>query len=82
MAESEEELKSLLLKVKVESEKVGLKLKIQKTKIMTSGPTTSSGIDGETVETVSDFIFLGSKITADGDCSHEIKRRLLLGRKL
>ena len=76
MAESEEELKSLLMKVKVESEKVGLKLNIQKTKIMASGPTTSWQIDGETV---SDFIFLGSKITADGDCSHEIKRRLLLG---
>ena len=82
MAESEEELKSLLMKVKVESEKVGLKLNIQKTKIMTSGPITSRQIDGETVETVSDFIFLGSKITADGDCSHEIKRRLLLGRKV
>ena len=81
MAESEEELKSLL-KVKVESEKVGLKLNIQKTKIMASGPITSWEIDGETVETVSDFIFLGSKITADGDCSHEIKRRLLLGRKV
>ena len=80
MAESEEELKSLLMKVKVESEKVGLKLNIQKTKIMASGPTTWE-IDGETVETVSDFIFLGSKITADGDCSHEIKRRLLLARK-
>ena len=80
MAESEEELKSLL--VKVESEKVGLKLNIQKTKIMASGPITSWEIDGETVETVSDFIFLGSKITADGDCSHEIKRRLLLGRKV
>ena len=78
MAESEEELKSLLRKVKEESEKVGLKLNIQKTKIMTSGPITSWEIDGETVETVSDFIFLGSKITADGDCSHEIKRRLLL----
>ena len=73
VAESEEELKSLLMKVKVESEKVGLKLNVQKTKIMTSGPTTSWEIDGETVETVSDFIFLGSKITADGDCSHEIK---------
>ena len=73
MAESEEELKSLLMKVKVESEKVGLKLNIQKTKIMASGPITSRQIDGETVETVSDFIFLGSKITADGDCSHEIK---------
>ena len=82
MAESEEELKSLLMKVKVESEKVGLKLNIQKTKIMASGPTTSWEIDGETVETVADFIFLGSKITADGDCSHEIKRRLLLGRKV
>uniref|UniRef100_A0A8B9Y4V9 Reverse transcriptase domain-containing protein n=1 Tax=Bos mutus grunniens TaxID=30521 RepID=A0A8B9Y4V9_BOSMU len=82
MAESEEELKSLLMKVKVESEKVGLKLNIQKTKIMASGPITSWEIDGETVETVSDFIFLGSKITADGDCSHEIKRRLLLGRKI
>ena len=82
MAESEEELKSLLMKVKVESEKVGLKFNIQKTKIMASGPTTSSQIDGETVETVSDFIFLGSKITADGDCSHEIKRCLLFGRKV
>ena len=82
MAESEEELKSLLRKVKVESEKVGLKLNIQKTKIMTSGPITSWEIDGETVETVSDFIFLGSKITADGDCSHEIKRSLLLGWKV
>ena len=82
MAESEEELKSLLMKVKVESEKVGLRLNIQKTKIMASGPITSWEIDGETVETVSDFIFLGSKITADGDCSHEIKRRLLLGRKV
>ena len=84
MAESEEELKSLLMKVKAESEKVGLKLNIQKTKIMASGPITSWQIDGETVEkveTVSDFIFLGSKITADGDCSHEIRRRLLLGRK-
>ena len=81
MAESEEELKSLLMKVKEESEKVGLKVSIQKTKIMASGPITSWQIDGETVETVSDFIFLGSKITADGDCSHEIKRRLLLGRK-
>ena len=80
MAESEEELKSLLMKVK-ESEKVGLKLNIQKTKIMASGPITSWEIDGETVKTVSDFIFLGSKITADGNCSHEIKRRLLLGRK-
>ena len=82
MAESEEELKSLLMKVKEESEKVGLKLNIQKTKIMASGPITSWEIDGETVETVSDFIFLGSKIPADGDCSHEIKRRLLLGRKV
>ena len=82
MAESEEELKSLLMKVKEESEKVGLKLNIQKTKIMASGPITSWQIDGETVETVSDFIFLGSKITADGDCSHKIKRRLLLGRKV
>ena len=82
MAESEEELKSLLMKVKVESEKVGLKLKIQKTNIMASGPITSWDIDGETVETVSDFIFLGSKITADGDCSHEIKRCLLLVRKV
>ena len=82
MAESEEELKSLLMKVKVESEKVGLKLNIQKTKIMASGPITSWEIDGETVETVSDFILGGSKITADGDCSHEIKRRLLLGRKV
>ena len=82
MAESEEELKSLLMKVKEESEKVGLKLNIQKTKIMASGPMTSWQIDGETVETVSDFVFLGSKITADGDCSHEIKRRLLLGRKV
>ena len=82
MAESEEELKSLLMKVKEESEKVGLKLNIQKTKIMASGPITSWEIDGETVETVSDFIFLGSKITADGDCSHEIKRCLLLGRKV
>ena len=81
MAESEEELESLLMKVKVESEKVGLKLNIQKTKIMASGPITSWERDGETVETVSDFIFLGSKITTDGDCSHEIKRRLLLGRK-
>ena len=81
MAESEEELKSLLMKVK-ESEKVGLNLNIQKTKIMASSPITSWQIDGETVETVSDFIFLGSKITADGDCSHEIKRRLLLGRKV
>ena len=81
-AESEEELKSLLMKVKEESEKGGLKLNIQKTKIMASGPITSWQIDGETVETVSDFIFFGSKITADGDCSHEIKRRLLLGRKV
>ena len=82
MAESEEELKSLLMTVKEESEKVGLKLIIQKTKIMAPGPITSWQIDGETVETVSDFIFLDSKITADGDCSHEIKRRLLLGRKV
>ena len=82
MAESEEELKSLLMKVQVESEKVGLKLNIQKMKIMASGPITSWEIDGETVETVSDFIFLGSKITADGDCSHEIKRCLFLGRKV
>ena len=82
MAESEEELKSLLMKVKEESEKVGLKLNSQKTKIMASGPITSWEINGETVERVSDFIFLGSKITADGDCSHEIKRRLLLGRKV
>ena len=82
MAKSGEELKSLLMKVKEESEKVGLELNIQKTKIMASGPITSWQIDGETVETVSDFIFLGSKITADGDCSHEIKRRLLLGRKV
>ena len=82
MAESEEELKSLLMKVKKESEKVGLKLNIRKTKIMASGPITPWEIDGETVETVSDFIFLSSKITADGDCSHEIKRRLLLGRKV
>ena len=82
MAESEEELKSLLIKVKVESEKEGLKLNIQKKKIMASGPITSWQIDGETVETVSDFILGGSKITADGDCSHEIKRRLLLGRKV
>ena len=81
MAESEEELKSLLMKVKEESEKVGLKLNIWKMKIMASGPTTSWEIDGETVETVSDFIFGGSKITADGDCSHEIERHLLLGRK-
>ena len=82
MAESEEELKSLLMKVKKESEKVGFKLNIQKMKIMASGPITSWEIDGETVETVSDFIFLGSKTTADGDCSHEIKRCLLLGRKV
>ena len=82
MAESEEELKSLLMKVKEESEKVDLKLNIQKTKIMASGPITSWKIDGETVETMSDFIFWGSKITADGDCSHEIKRCLLLGRKV
>src|SRR5574341_1368367 len=82
MAESEEELKSLLMKVKEESEKVGLKLNIQKTKIMASGPITSWEIDGKTVETVADFFFLGSKITAGGDCSHEIKRRLLLGRKV
>ena len=82
MAESEEELKSLLMKVKMESEKVGLKLNIQKTKIMASSRIISWEIDGETVETVSDFIFWGSKITADGDCSHEIKRRLLLGRKV
>ena len=81
MAESEEELKSLLMKVKEESEKVGLKLNIQKTKIMPSGPITSWQIDGETVETVADFILGGSKVTADGDCSHEIKRCLLLGRK-
>ena len=81
-AESEEELKSLLIKVKEESEKVGLKLNIQKTKIMASGPITSWQIDGETVETVADFIFLGSKITADGDCSHEIKRCLLLSKKV
>ena len=81
MAKSEEELKSLM-KMKVESEKVGLKLNIQKTKIMASGPISSWQIDGETVETVSDFIFLGSKLTADGDCNHEIKRRLLLGRKV
>ena len=80
MAESEEELKSLLMKVKEESEKVGLKLNIQKTKIMAPGPITSWQTDGETMETVTDFIFLGSKITADGDCSHEIKRRLLLGK--
>ena len=82
MADSEEEQKSLLMKVKGESEKVGLKLNIQKTKIMASGPTTLWEIDGETVETVADFIFGGSKITADGDCSHEIKRQLLLGRKV
>ena len=82
MAESEEELKSLLMKVKEEREKVGLKLNIQKTKIMASGPITLWEIDGQTVETASDFIFGGSKITADGDCSHEIKRRLLLGRKV
>ena len=82
MAESEEEPNSLLMKVEEESEKVGLKLNIQKTKIMASGPITSWQIDGETVETVSDFIFLGSKITADGDCSYEIKRCLLLGRKV
>ena len=81
MAESDEKLKSLLMKVKEESEKVGLKLNIQKTKIMVSGPITSWQIDGETMETVRDFIFLGSKITADSDCSHEIKRCLLLGRK-
>ena len=82
MAESEEELKSLLMKVKEESEKVGLKLNIQKTNIMASSPITSWQIDGETVDTVANFTFLGSKITADGDCSHEIKRRLLLGRKV
>ena len=82
MAESEQELKSLLMEVKEESEQVDLKLNIQKTKIMASGPITSWEIDGETVETVADFIFLGSKITADGDCSHEIKRHLLLGRKV
>ena len=82
MAESEEELKSLLMKVKEESEKVGLKLNIQKTKIIASGPITSTQTDGETMETVADFIFLGSKITADGDCSHEIERHLLLGRKV
>ena len=82
MAESEKELKSLLMKVKEESEKVGCKLNIQKTKIMASGPSTSWQIDGKTVETVADFIWGGSKITADGDCSHEIKRHLLLGRKL
>ena len=81
MAESKEELKSLLMKVQEESEKVGLKLNIQKMKIMASGPITSWQIDGETMETVTDFIFLGSRITADGDCSHEIKRHLLLGRK-
>ena len=82
MAEGEEELKSLLMKVKEESEEVGLKLNIQKTKVMASGPITSWQIDGETMETVTDFIFLGSKITADGDCSHEVKRRLLHGRKV
>ena len=82
MAESEEELKSLLMKVKEESEKIGLKLNIQKTKIMASGPITAWQIDGEPVEMMTDFIFLGSKITADGDCSHEIKRHLLLGRKV
>ena len=82
MAENEEELKSLFMKVKEESEKVGLKLNIQKTKIMVSGPITSCQIDGETAETLADFIFLGSEITADGDCSHEIKRRLLPGRKV
>ena len=82
MAESKEELKNLLMKVKEESEKIGLKLSSQKTKIMASGPITSWQIDGETMETVTNFIFLGSKITADGDCSHEIKRRLLLGRKV
>ena len=82
MAESEEELKSLLIKMKVESEKFGLKINIQKMKIVASGPITSWEIDGETVETVSDFIFLGSKITADGECSHEIKRCLLLERKV
>ena len=82
MAESKEELKNLLMKVKEESENVGLKLNIQKPKIMASGPITSWQIDGETLETMADFIFLGSKITADGDCSHEIKRRLLLGRKV
>ena len=82
MAQSEEELKSLLMKVKEESEKVGLQLNIQKMEIMASGPITSWEIDGKTVETVSDFVFLGSKITADGDCSHEIKRCLLLGRKV
>ena len=82
MAESEEELKSFLMKVKEDSEKVGLKLNVQKTKIMASGPITAWQINGETVETMSDFNFLGSKITADGDCSHEIKRRLFLGRKV
>ena len=82
MAESKEELKTVLMKVKEESERVGLKLNIQKTKIMASGPITSWQIDGETVDTVADFIFLGSKITEDGDCSHEIKRCLLLGRKV
>ena len=82
MAESKDKLKSLLMKVKKESEKVGLKLNIQNTKIMASSPITSWQIDGETVETVTDYIFLGSKITADGDCNHEIKRHLLLGRKL
>ena len=82
MAESEEEIKSLLMKVKEESEKVGLKLNIQKTKIMSSGPITSWHIDGETMETMTNFIFLGSKITVDGDCSHEIKRHFLLGRKI
>ena len=82
MAESEEELKSLLMKVKEESERAGLRLNIQKTKMMTSGPTASWQIDGETMETVTDFIFLGSKITADNDCSHEIKRCLFLGRKV
>ena len=82
MAESEDELKSLLVKVKEENEKVGLKLSIQKSKIMAPGPITSWEIDGETVQTVADFIFLGSKITADGDCSHEIKRRLFLGRQV
>ena len=82
MAESQEELKSLLMKVKEENEKVGLKLNIQKTKIMATNPITSWQIDGETVETVANFIFLGSKVTADGDCSHEMKRRLLLGKKV
>ena len=82
MAESKEELKSLLIKVKEESDKAGLKLNSQKTKIMASGPMSSWQVDGETMETVTDFIFLGSKITANGDCSHEIKRRLLLGKKL